>query len=100
MRLCSDAQWAKMEPHCVGKLSDPRRRGTDNRCFIEAMLWIARTGNPWRDLPSHFGKWSTVFKHFCDWVMANVFKRHQPRLSIDAKMTAPPVSVYHFAITL
>ena len=75
-RLClTDAQWAKMEPHCLGKASDPGRTGSDGRLFLEAVLWIARTGSPWRDLPSHFGKWNTAFKRFRDWVKADVFKR-------------------------
>ena len=73
--VLTDAQWAKMEPHCLGKPSDPGRSGTDNRRFIEAVLWIARTGSPWRDLPSDFGKWNTVFKRFRDWVKADVFTR-------------------------
>ena len=47
----TDAQWAKMEPHCLGKPTDPGRTGRNNRLFIEAVLWIARTGSPWRDLP-------------------------------------------------
>lgn len=47
-----DDQWAKMEPHCLGKPSDPGRSGGDNRLFLEAALWIARTGSPWRDLPA------------------------------------------------
>src|SRR3546814_3054661 len=60
--VLTDAQWAKMEPHCLGKRSDPGRSGGDNRRFIEAILWIVRTGSPWRDLPGAFGKWNTVFK--------------------------------------
>ena len=73
--VLTDAQWAKMEPHCLGKPSDPGRSGTDNRRFVEAVLWIARTGSPWRDLPPEFGKWNTVFKRFRDWVKADVFQR-------------------------
>jgi transposase len=73
--VLTDAQWAKMEPHCLGKVSDPGRSGGDNRLFLEAVLWIARTGSPWRDLPASFGKWNTVFKRYADWVEADVFKR-------------------------
>jgi transposase len=73
--VLSDAQWAKMEPHCRGKKSDPGRSGADNRRFVEAVLWIARTGSPWRDLPALFGHWNTVFKRYRDWVRADVFKR-------------------------
>ena len=46
-----------------------------NRLFVEAVLWIARTGSPWRDLPELFGKWNTIFKRSRDWVKADVFKR-------------------------
>ena len=73
--VLTDAQWAKMAPHCLGKPSDPGRSGRDNRLFVEAVLWIARTGSPWRDLPAVFGRWNTVFKRFRDWVKADVFQR-------------------------
>jgi transposase len=73
--VLTDAQWAKMEPHCLGKPSDPGRSGADNRRFIEAVLWIMRTGSPWRDLPSAFGHWNTVFKRYREWVRGDVFKR-------------------------
>ena len=73
--VLTDAQWAKMEPHCRGKKSDPGRSGADNRQFVEAVLWIARTGSPWRDLPAEFGGWNTVFKRFRDWVKGDVFQR-------------------------
>ena len=64
-----------MRPFCLGKPTDPGRTGGDTRLFTEAVLWIARTGSPWRDLPVLFGKWNTVFKRFRDWVKADVFKR-------------------------
>src|SRR5207344_1761609 len=73
--VLTDAQWAKMEPHCLGKPSDPGRSGSDNRRFVEAVLWIVRTGSPWRDLPPFFGNWNTVFKRYRDWVKAGVFTR-------------------------
>ena len=71
----SDAQWGRMAPHCLGKPSDPGRSGSDNRLFLEAVLWIARTGSPWRDLPAAFGRWNTIFKRYRDWVKADVFQR-------------------------
>ena len=73
--VLTDAQWAKMEPHCLGKPTDPGRTGGDNRRFLEAVLWIARTGSPWRDLPTMFGNWSTAFRRYSDWRKADVFKR-------------------------
>jgi transposase len=73
--VLTDAQWAKMAPHCLGKTADPGRSGRDNRLFVEAVLWIARTGSPWRDLPPGFGKWNSVYVRFRDWRDADVFQR-------------------------
>src|SRR6185436_11307744 len=73
--VLTDAQRARMEPYCLGKPTDPGRSGGDNRRFVEAVLWIVRTGSPWRDLPAFFGKWNTIFKRYRDWVKADVFVR-------------------------
>lgn len=73
--VLTDAQWARMEPHCLGKPTDPGRSGTNNRLFLEAVLWIVRTGSPWRDLPAMFGHWNTIYRRFRDWREADVFKR-------------------------
>ena len=57
-----------------GKPGDPGRSGTDNRRFVEAVLWIVRTGSPWRDLPAAFGHWNSVFRRFRRWAVAGVFE--------------------------
>ena len=84
--VLAGAQWAKMEPHCLGKASNPGRSGSDNRRFIEAVLWITRTGSPCRGLPRLFGKWNTVFKRYIDWVKADVFERLFDAISEDPDM--------------
>ena len=84
--MLRDDQWARMEAHCLGKAGDPGRSGSDNRRFVEAVLWIARTGSPWRDLPPLFGKWNTVFRRFRDWVKADVFQRLFEAVSDDPDM--------------
>ena len=82
----ADAQWERMAPHGLGKPGDPGRTGGDNRLFVEAVLWIARTGSPWRDLPALFGRWNTVFRRFRDWVRADVFQRMFDAVSGDPDM--------------
>ena len=84
--VLTDAQWAKIEPHCLGKASDPGRSGINNRLFIEAIFWKVRTNSPWRDLPEAFGKWNTVFKRFDDWSKAGVFERIFEAVSDDPDM--------------
>ncbi|WP_390670067.1 transposase [Gluconacetobacter entanii] len=60
----------------------PRR----NRLFIEAVLWIARTGSPWRDLPTYFGHWNSVYSRYSDWTKAGVFQKLFEAVSDDADM--------------
>ena len=48
--LLRNDQWARIEGLLQGKHGDRGRTGVDNRLFVEAVLWMARTGAPWRDL--------------------------------------------------
>src|SRR4051794_5703033 len=73
--MLSDAQWERIAPELSGKVGDPGSSGRDNRLFIEAVLWIARTGSPWRDLPEAFGKWFTVYTRFWRWAQKGVWER-------------------------
>ena len=84
--VLTDAQWAKMEPLCLGKPGDPGRSGNNNRLFVEAVLWIARTGSPSRDLPRAFGNWMSVYTRFRDWAKAGVWKRLFDAVSDDPDM--------------
>lgn len=51
----TDKQWALIEPVLPGRTGSPGRNGDDNRMSLEGMIWITRTGAPWRDLPREFG---------------------------------------------
>lgn len=84
--VLTDAQWALMAPHCLGKQGDPGRSGDDNRRFMEAVLWKARTNSPWRDLPAELGDWNTVFKRFDYWSRAGVFRAIFEAVSDDPDM--------------
>jgi len=74
-RELTDEQWERVAPLLPGKTGDPGRSGQDNRLFLEAVLWMARNGTPWRDLPSDFGKWYSVWKRFRRWTQKGVFER-------------------------
>jgi transposase len=81
--VLSDEQWSRVEPLLPGKPGDPGRSGADNRLFMEAVLWIARTGSPWRDLHGEFGRWNSIFRRFRRWVKKGVFERVFNALSGD-----------------
>jgi transposase len=53
--MLSDEAWARMAPHIIGTERTRGSAGRDNRMLVEGVLWIVRTGAPWRDLPEAFG---------------------------------------------
>ena len=81
--LLSDAQWERIAPLLPGKRGDPGRSGADNRLFVEAVLWVVRTGAPWRDLHEQFGHWNSVFRRFRRWALKGVFEVVSQHLSGD-----------------
>lgn len=66
-RILTNAQWATIEPFCLGKATNPGQTGRDPRLFVETMLWIVHTGAQWRELPDEVGKWNSVFKRLRRW---------------------------------
>jgi transposase len=80
-----DEQWRQIEGLLPGKASDPGRTGADNRLFVEAVLWIARTGSPWRDLPAELGRWNSAYKRFARWSRDGVWHRVFEALAHDRR---------------
>jgi transposase len=82
--LLRDDQFERIEALLPGKISDPGKTAADNRNFVEAVLWIARTGSPWRDLPVSFGLWNSVYQRFARWSRRGVWQRVFAQLTQDA----------------
>lgn len=82
--MLRDDQWSRIEPLLQGKSGDRGRRGVNNRLFVEAVLWMARTGSPWRDLPATFGAWNSVYVRFARWSDKQVWKNVFAVLREDA----------------
>lgn len=75
--MISDALWAALGP-VVDRAKRNRsgqKPGLPDRMFFEALLYIARTGVPWRDLPSEFGAWDAVYNRFRRWVASGSLLR-------------------------
>ena len=65
--ILRDDQWERIAFLLQGKPGDSGRTGNDNRLFVEAVLWVGRTGSPWRDLPVEFGPWNSAYVRFARW---------------------------------
>jgi len=81
--VLSDAAWERMAPLIIGRPDQKGSTGRDNRMFVEGVLWIVRTGSPWRDLPETFGDWNSVFRRFSRWSMKGVWHRIFEAMSDD-----------------
>ena len=81
--VLSDAVWERMAPLIIGRPDQKGSTGRDNRMFVEGVLWIVRTGSPWRDLPEAFGDWNSVFRRFSRWSLKGVWWRIFEAMSDD-----------------
>ena len=63
----SDEQWARIEPLLPPATKTGGRNAKPHRPMVEAMIWLLRTGAPWRDLPAPYGPWQSVFTRFSRW---------------------------------
>ena len=70
----SDEQWGRIKDLLPGRPGIRGRTAMDNRLFVDAVLWIGKTGAPWRDLPERFGDWNSTFRRFDRWSKSGVWK--------------------------
>ena len=68
----SDAQGARLAPLMPGGCRGRRGPRANNRRFMDALVWMARSGGRWRDLPERFGDFRTVKRRYYDWVERGV----------------------------
>jgi transposase len=71
----SDDDWDRIKDILPGLPGQHGKVAKDNRLFVDAALWIARTGAPWRDLPERFGNWNSAWRRFDRWSRKGVWRR-------------------------
>ncbi len=79
----TDDQWQKILPVLKSFPEIRLGAGRDCRRFLDAVLWITRSGSQWRLLPKSYGKWNSVFKRFNRWSEAGIFDKLFEHVSDD-----------------
>jgi transposase len=82
----SEYDWGRIKGMLPTENTGKGRPSKPNRLMLNGMLWRAKTGNPWRDLPEKFGPWQSVYSRFRLWSKNNVFQKLFESLSADADM--------------
>jgi transposase len=82
--VLSDAVWERMAPLVIGRPDRKGSTGRDNSLFVKGVLWIVRTGVPWRDLPEVLGGWNSTFHRFSRWSEMGIWRRIFEAMSDDA----------------
>ena len=80
-------EWEKIKdllpPENTGKRGRPSK---NNRIMLNGMIWIARSGAPWRDLPERYGPWESVYSRFRKWIDDGILDNIFHILSLDAEL--------------
>ena len=87
-KILRDDQWERIKDLLPGKVTDCGVTAKDNRLFVEAVLWIARTGSPWRDLPPELGNWHNVYTRYARWGEKGVWSRVVEAISLHPDLEA------------
>ena len=71
--LMTDEEWAIFARFLIAPCSRGGRPPKNHRHKLDGILWLCRTGVPWRDLPTEFGKWNSVWRQFRRWCESGVW---------------------------
>ena len=71
----TDVQWKRLRPLLPPQKPQTGRPAKEHRTVLNGILWILRTGSPWRALPERYGSWKTVSSRFYRWQRVGVWDR-------------------------
>jgi len=71
----TDEQWQRLQPLLPPQKAKTGRPALDHRRIVNGILWVLRSGAPWRDLPERYGPWQTVATRFYRWRKAGIWDR-------------------------
>lgn len=81
----TNEEWERMEEMFPAERTGKKGRpAKNNRNMLNGMLWIARSGAQWRELPERYGPWQTVYSRFRKWQEIGIWENIFHMLSSDA----------------
>ena len=81
-----DDQWERLQTMVPGGRAGQRGPRCDNRLFVDALLWMARSGARWRDLPERFGDYQAVKRRYYRWIARGALGGFLAVLTADADL--------------
>jgi len=83
----TDKEWKRIEKYFPKKQpGTPGRPPKDSRPIVNGIVWIARSGAPWRDMPERYGPWETIYTRFRELIGNGILVQIFKGLNIDADM--------------
>lgn len=83
----TDEEWVQLKQYFPGRQAGERGRPRkDSRQMLNGIVWIARSGAAWRDLPERYGPWQTVYKRFVQWQTSGLLEKIFHDLASDADL--------------
>lgn len=84
----TDIEWDQIKDMLPSEQTGkPGRPPKDNRVMLNAMVWLARSGAAWRDLPERYGPWESVYSRFQKWIDDGILDNIFRVLSLDAELS-------------
>ena len=80
----SNEQWEGLKPLLPPQKPHTGKPNNDHRTVINGVLWVLRTGAPWRDMPERYGKWESIATRFYRWQKTGVWNQILENLKAQA----------------
>jgi hypothetical protein len=79
----TDEEWQMVEPLLPHK-PPAGRPYNDHRTVLGGIMWVARTGSSWREMPEEFGKWESAYRRYELWLRQGLWQRILEALGVEA----------------
>ena len=79
----TESEWQSIATILPSERGRRGRPAKSNRTMVNAIIWIMRTGSPWRDLPEYYGPWKSVYTRFSRWSEQGIWEQVLEKVSIS-----------------